>query len=98
MTTKDYCYNLKGIKNDDPSIKPIIIKHLEKLFQNKKKFGENAFDATEKLPIDIGIPLVWKNYKQACLDIKSKSQVAKKRIKKILKMIKEKELAFKNQT
>ena len=92
MTTKDYCYNLKGIKNDDPSIKPIIIKHLEKLFQNKKKFGENAFDATEKLPIDIGIPLVWKNYKQACLDIKSKSQVAKKRIKKILKMIKDEDL------
>ena len=92
MTTKDYCYNLKGIKNDEPSIKPVIIKHLEKLFQNKKKFGESAFDSTEKLPIDIGISLVWKNYKQVCLDIKSKSQISKKRIRKILKMMKDDDL------
>jgi len=85
MSTVDYCYN---ITTDLPSTtidKELVTQHIESLFRNKKKFGDDiAFDKDEKLPIDIGLALVSTNHKQVVLDIKSRAIAIKKRIRKIL--------------
>lgn len=88
MTTKDYCYNIES-KYGEIS-KSEIVSHLEGLFRNKK--FESAFLQTEKIPIDIGVSLLWKNKKTVCLDIKTRSQQQKTRLAKLLKDISERDL------
>jgi len=87
MTSKDYCYDIITSLATSSIDKQLILSHIDTLFRDKKKFGEYAFDTTEKLPIDVGVALISNYHKQVCLDIKTRASALKKRIKKILTMI-----------
>jgi DNA topoisomerase-1 len=89
MTTKDYCYSilLKDVKDgkDVKEVNPDVIRdHLEALFRNKK-FKDDAFAPSEKLPIDIGVATQWKTKKSVCLDIKTRAKPVRARIQRLLR-------------
>ena len=92
MTTKDYCYSIllkdgkdvkdgKGGKDVNPDV---IRDHLEALFRNKK-FKDDTFAPSEKLPIDIGVATQWKTKKSVCLDIKTRAKPVRARIQRLLR-------------
>ena len=81
MTTKDYCFALKDVKDVNPDL---IRDHLESLFRNKK-FKDDAFAPSEKLPIDIGVAALWKTKKSVCLDIKTRAKPVRARIQRLLR-------------
>jgi DNA topoisomerase-1 len=82
MSTKDYCYDIITSKKELD--KQVVIDHLESLFKNTKRFGENSFKPDEKFPIDFGVAFLSRNHKQVCLDIKSRAKPVKRRIKTML--------------
>jgi DNA topoisomerase-1 len=84
MSTKDYCYDIIVGKEKKEIDKQLVINHLESLFKNTKRFGENAFKPDEKFPIDFGVAFLSRNHKQVCLDIKSRAKPIKRRIKTML--------------
>lgn len=90
MTTKDYCYSI-AVKAGKAVNKNTIVSHLESLFRNKK-FGKDAFDVSEKVPIDFGVATLWKNKKSVCLDIKSRAKPVRTRIQRLLRAIKDTDL------
>lgn len=83
MTTKDYCYSISG-KDWKEGNSDLIRDHLEALFRNKK-FKQDAFGSSEKLPIDIGIATRWKTKKSVCLDIKTRAKPVRARIQRLLR-------------
>ena len=86
MTTKDYCYYilLKEGKEGKEGNSDLIRDHLEALFRNKK-FKDDAFAPSEKLPIDIGVATQWKTKKSVCLDIKTRAKPVRARIQRLLR-------------
>jgi hypothetical protein len=83
MSTKDYCYDII-VKEKKELDKQLVSDHLESLFKNSKRFGENAFKPDEKFPIDFGVAFLSRNHKQVCLDIKTRAKPVKRRIKTML--------------
>lgn len=84
-----YCYDILSTDIDKDKIRDLV----ESIFYNKK-FGD-VFDKKEKVPIDIGVSLLWKRHRQVCLDIKTKSKLIKKRISKILNKLTSTDLVWK---
>ena len=94
--TKDYCYSIsikegKEGKEGKDLNSDLIRDHLESLFRNKK-FKEDAFAPSEKLPIDIGVATQWKTKKSVCLDIKTRAKPARARIQRLLRAFEDPDL------
>ena len=93
MTTKDYCYSISG--KEGKEVDPELIRtHLEALFRNKKFGKDDAFTASEKLPIDIGVATQWKTKKSVCLDIKTRAKPVRSRIQRLLRTFEDADLVI----
>ena len=94
MSINDQCFGmiLRNKVVIDDELKEKIIKHITKLFFNKKKFKDDAFDKDEKVPIEVYLGFAWKKRKAACININTRAKDKLEKISNILKKITPKDL------
>jgi DNA topoisomerase-1 len=94
--SKDYCFTIRTKVIIDENLKDQIKSHIQKLFRNKKLFGNLAFGKDEKLPFEVYFGLAWKVRKAVCIIPTSRAKENKERLEGILDKIKNEDLKIKD--